>query len=277
MNIEQVHPTLRPLVNAFLLKSKYPFEIQPTGRYVEHRPLDGSPAETYHSGIKFIDPNYLDEHAGAIRTEDDDMFCVTGLEVVAPRRKDYVAQRTKRTKQEKSVLKLMLKMIKPYSMAEIAGKKAKLLHQHLRAWRNELNSKVTEPIHNLGQSHRAVIAEMQNLKALGVPLVTAEFRKVMEDTLAYHDENEYRAHTKVTRSFVHYRKDGIHVHNSDLSPHIPNAVYPNFDALPEDIRGKLAFLKMLKDNEDIPEVGIRLDANTFWVLNMPARVAKGNV
>lgn len=200
-----------------------------------------------------------------------------GREVIAPRRRDYVAQRTKKTKQESNVLKLMLRMIKPFTLEQIAGKKAPLLHQRLRAWRTEFHEKVTAPIFTLGQSHKAVIEEMQNLKALGVPLVTAEFRKLMEDTLAYNEEHEYRMSVKVTRSFVTYREDGIHVHNSDLSPHLPNAVYPNFDSLPEDIRSKLAFLKMIKDGEEIPEVGLRVDAKNFWVLNMPARVAKGNV
>lgn len=276
MKTEHIHPKLRTFVNAFMLKNKYPFEIHPTGRYVECYEPDGE-HNSYNDGIKFIDPHHREEVAGTIRVEDGGVFLVTGREIIAPRRKDYIAQRTKKTKQESNVLKLMLKMIKPYSMAEIAGKKAPLLHQRLRAWRAELHEKVTAPIFNLGQSHKAVIAEMQNLKNLGVPLVTPEFRKLMEDTLAYNEEHEYRINVKVTRSFVTYREDGIHVHNSDLSPHIPNAVYPDFNSLPEDIRSKLAFLKMLKDNEDIPEVGVRLDANNFWVLNMPARVAKGNV
>jgi len=281
MNIEQVHPTLRPLVNAFLLKSKYPFELQPIGRYVEYCPPDGSPAEMYHLGIKFFDPNFLDEEAGWITLkcgkDGRDVFGVKGREEVSPRRKNYNDKFSKETKHGANALKLMLKMVKPYSIAEIAGRKAKAVHQHLREWQHELHDKVTEPMRELGHAHRAVIAEMQNLKAQGVQLITAEFRKVMEQSLTYNEEHQYRYTAKVSKAFVSYRGDGIHLHNSDLSPHTPNGVYPNFDALPEDIRGKLAFLKMLKDGESIPEVGVRLDANTFWVLNMPARVAGGNV
>lgn len=276
MKTENIHPKLRTFVNAFMLKNKYPFEMHPTGRYTECRDTNGE-LNSYNDGVKFIDPHHREEVAGTIRIEDGGVFLVMGREIIAPRRKDYIAQRTKKTQQESNVLKLMLRMIKPFTLEQIASSKSTKIHTHLRTWRTELHEKVTAPIFNLGQSHRAVIAEMQNLKNLGVPLVTAEFRKLMEDTLAYHEEHEYRMNVKVTRSFVTYREEGIHVHNTELSPHLPNALYANFNELPEDIRSKVAFLKMIKDGEEIPEVGLRVDANNFWVLNMPARVAKGNV
>ena len=279
MKTEHIHPKLRTFINAFMLKNKYPFEMHPTGRYVECYEPDGE-HNSYNDGVKFVDPHHREEVVGTIRIEDGGVFLVMGREVIAPRRKDYIAQRTKKTKQESNVLKLMLRMIKPFTLEQIAGKKAPLLHQRLRAWRTEFHEKVTAPIFTLGQSLKAVIEEMQNLKALGVPLVTAEFRKLMEDTLAYNEEHEYRMSVKVTRSFVTYREDGIYIHNDDaplLGMYTPNEVYPDFNSLPEDIRSKLAFLKMIKDGEEIPEVGLRVDAKNFWVLNMPARVAKGNV
>jgi hypothetical protein len=33
---------------------------------------------------------------------------------------------------------------------------------------------------------------------------------------------------------------------------------------------------MLKDGDNIPEVGVRIDSNTFWLLIMPERVDAGN-
>lgn len=278
MKIEQVHPTLRPLVNAFLLKSRHPFELHPKGRWIE---MPGEINTTYNEGIKFIDPNYLDDDAGwltlKIGKDGRDVFCVKGREEVSPRRKNYSDKFSKETKHEKNALKLMLKMVTPYTIEDIAGRRSKVVHQHVREWQSELHDKVTEPIRDLGHSHRAVIAEMQNLKAQGVQLITPEFRKVMEQSLTYNEEHQYRYDAKVSKIFVTYRDEGIFVHNSDTVLYTLNGVYPNFEALPEDIRGKLAFLKMLKDGESISEVGVRLDSKTFWVVNMSARVAKGNV
>lgn len=279
MKPENIHPKLRTFVNAFMLKNKYPFEMHPTGRYTECRDTNGE-LNSYNDGVKFIDPHHREEVAGTIRIEDGGVFLVIGREVIAPRRKDYIAQRTKKTQQESNVLKLMLRMIKPFTLEQIASSKSNKIRTHLHTWRYELQEKVSQPINELTNARLAIVRELQNLKDLGVPLVTPEFRKLMEDTLAYNEEHEYRMNVKVTRSFVTYREDGIYVHNDDaplLGMYTPNEVYPDFNSLPEDIRSKVAFLKMLKDGEEIPEVGLRVDANNFWVLNMPARVAKGNV
>jgi hypothetical protein len=91
------------------------------------------------------------------------------------------------------------------------------------------------------------------------------------ETLAYHDEYEYRQSARVTKMFVSIREDGIHTTTDGLLQ-----VYPTFDSLHKDTQGKLAMLKMLKDGDSIPEVGIRIDAKTFWVLTMPERVDAGN-
>lgn len=277
MDIDKVHPALREVVSAFLLKSKYPFKLQPRGRYVEC--LDEGNFNHYNEGVMFIDPNYEEENAGEIRVKRDSndriVFCVKGREEVSPRRKTYSDRHTKETRDTKKVLRLMLNAVVPYSLQEIARFKSKYIGQHIHAWCHEYEAKVHEPIRNLGTSYLAVVREMQNLKNLNVPLVTAEFKRVMEDTLAYHEENKYRTTTKVQKVFVTYRDDGIHTFSYDENEE--EKIYANFNELPEDIRGKLAFLKMLRDNDSLSEVGLRVDEKNFWVIKMSPRVDERNV
>jgi hypothetical protein len=166
-------------------------------------------------------------------------------------------------------------MITPYTLEDIAQSQHKSVREHLRDWRYEYDSKVKEPLRQLASSHMAMVKELKNLKALGVSFVTQEFRDIAEQTLAYHDEHEYRENAKVAQIFVTYRDDGIHVFDNNASP--KEQVYTSFDTLPEDTRGKVAFLKMLKDGDSIPETGLRVDSKTFWILKMSERVSKGNV
>ena len=273
MNIEQVHPAIRDLVNTFLLKSKYPFAMIAVGGQV----MRGE--ETYNKGVAFWDNNYDREHAGKLRIEVDNkdrlVYVITGREEVSPRRKTLDERWSKRTTDPKKVVKLMLSMITPYTLEAIAQSYHKPVREHLRGWRYENDAKVKEPLRQLGNSHMAMVKELKNLKALGVNFVTQEFRNIAEQTLAYHEEHEYRENVKVAQIFVSYRDDGIHLFDNNASP--KEQVYTSFDTLPEDTRGKVAFLKMLKDGEAIPEVGVRVDAKTFWVLKMSERVSKGNV
>jgi len=273
LTIDQVHPAIRDLVNTFLLKSKHPFEMIAHGGQV----MRGE--ETYNKGVAFWDNNYDREHAGKLRIEVDNkdrlVYVITGREEVSPRRKTLDERWSKRTTDPKKVVKLMLSMITPYTLESIAMSYNKPVREHLRGWRYENDAKVKEPLRQLGSSHMAMVKELKNLKALGVNFVTQEFRNIAEQTLAYHEEHEYRENAKVAQIFVSYRDDGIHLFDNNASP--KEQVYTSFDTLPEDTRGKVAFLKMLKDGEAIPEVGLRVDSKTFWVLKMSERVSKGNV
>lgn len=273
ITIDQVHPAIRDLVNTFLLKSKYPFEMIAHGGQV----MRGE--ETYNKGVAFWDNNFDRDHAGKLRIEVDKkdrlVFVITGREEVSPRRRTLDERWSKRTTDPKKVMKLMLSMITPYTLEDIARSQRQPVLEHLRGWRYEYDSKVKEPLRQLGNSHMAMIKELKNLKALGVNFVTQEFRDIAEQTLAYNDEHEYRGNAKVAQIFVTYRDDGIHVFDNNASP--KEQVYTSFDTLPEDTRGKVAFLKMLKDGDSIPETGLRVDSKTFWILKMSERVSKGNV
>ena len=275
IDIDQVHPIMRELVSAFLLKRNHPLKMVPIGRWLAYQ----GDASTYNEGVKFVDPNYEAEGVGEVRLKTDPsgrlVFSVLGREEVSPRRKTYSDRHTKETRNVKKALKLMLDMLTPYSLQEIANLRGKRIGQRIYEWRNEHDNKVHEPIRILGASYLAVIKEMQNLKNLNVPLVTAEFKRVMEHTLAYHEENKYRTTAKVHKVFITYRDDGVHTLDDSEIP--SEKVYPTYEMLPEDIRGKIAFLKMLKDGEDIPEVGLRMDDKNFWVVKISPRVDERNV
>lgn len=270
--IDQVHPKLRPLVSAFLMKSRYPYTLELYGATKNVMDTDGQ-WRTFSVGVNFVDPNYSRSPVGGlkltVKSDNTAAYVVRGRKVVAPRRKMEDDQKSKVSSDDTKVLKLMRQMITPYTLLEVSKFYGNRVDETLKPWRQELYSKTRAPYHKI--TYETMVKELRNLQSLGINFVTSEFRGMMEETLAYHNEYEYRQSVSVARMFVSIREDGIHTTmNGQL------AVYPAFDFLHKDTQGKLAMLKMLKDGDSIPEVGIRIDAKTFWVLNMPERVDAGN-
>jgi hypothetical protein len=272
--LDDVHPKLRPLVSAFLMKSKYPYRLEAAGRLLDVREDGSDKNNMYNTDVRFFDPNYTRSLVGSLKLVDKKdggmTLSVRGRKVVAPRRRSAEDQRSKTSSDEQKVLKLMCQMITPYTLKEISEFYAKRVGEALEPWKHALYSKTRAPYHKL--TYETMVKELRNLKDLGVNFITSEFRGMMEETLAYHDEYEYRNTVIVEKMFVSIREDGIHtVKDGAISQ-----VYPTFDTLPIDYQGKLAILKMLKDGDSIPEVGIRIDAKTFWVFYMPERIDAGN-
>lgn len=271
--IDQVHPDLRPLVSAFLMKSRYPYTLATFGSTKNVMDTDGQ-WRTFNMGVSFIDPNYPDSSVGAIKlafrpSDNSVMYVVRGRKKVAPRRKTYEDQCSKSSSDTTKVLKLMRQMVVPYTLREVSEFYESRVDDTLKPWKSQLYAKTRVPYQRL--SYEAMVKELRNLQSLGVDFITPEFRTMATETLAYHDEYEYRQSARVTKMFVSIREDGIHTTTDGLLQ-----VYPTFDSLHKDTQGKLAMLKMLKDGDSIPEVGIRIDAKTFWVLTMPERVDAGN-
>jgi hypothetical protein len=272
--LDDVHPKLRPLVSAFLMKSKYPYRLEVAGRFLDVREDGSDKNNMYNAGVLFFDRNYTRNLVGSLKLVDKKdggmTLSVRGRKVVAPRRRSAEDQQSKTSSDEQKVLKLMCQMITPYTLKEISGFYEKRVDESLGPWRRALYSKTRAPYHKL--TYETMVKELRNLKDLGVNFITSEFRGMMEETLAYHDENEYRNTVIVEKMFVSIREDGIHTVKDEAILQ----VYPTFDTLPIDYQGKLAILKMLKDGDSIPEVGIRIDAKTFWVFYMPERIDAGN-
>ena len=270
--LDLIHPTLRPLVNAFLMKSKYPYKIESAGRTTNVPDSEGQ-WKMYSLRVNFFDPNYTHTAVGSLRlivkSDGGLTYGVTGRKEVAPRRRNLEDRFSKTSTDEKKVLKMMCQMIVPYTLREISGFYEKSVVEALKPWRAELLAKTRAPYQKL--TYHTMVKELRNLQSLGVSFVTSEFRDMVEETLAYHDEHEYRTNVPVVKMFVSIREDGIHTTMDGAL-----VVYPTFDMLPKDLQGKLAILKMLKDGDNIPEVGVRIDSNTFWLLIMPERVDAGN-
>jgi hypothetical protein len=270
--IDDVHPALRPLVNAFLMKSRYPYTLITFGSTKNVMDTDGQ-WRMFNMGVNFFDPNYSHSAVGslklALKGDNTTTFSVMGRKIVAPRRRNFQDQCSKASSDETKALKLMRQMITPYTLKEISDFYVDRVRETIDPWKRALYSKTRAPFQRV--SYETVVAELRNLQSLGINPVTSEFRNMMEETLAYHDEYEYRNSVPVTKTFASIREDGIHTTTNGALD-----VYPAFDFLPKDTQGKLAMLKMLKDGDSIPEVGIRLDAKNFWIFSMPERVDAGN-
>ncbi len=265
--IDRVHPELRPVVQQFLLKCKYPFVIKPIGRFLT---VD----DTMHfNGVEFIDPNAeTTARAGALKWQQGDFgkpfrFRIVTRTTLNGRYRDSERRVSVETQDEKRALKEMLTHIKPFTLNEIAHRSAGQVNSCISTWRNEFGTTLNAAFH---LPQQAVIREILNLKALGVEFVTEEFQRLVTDGLPAYHENQKRLSQKIAKHFVKFESNGtINV----LSPH-GHSVFTSFDLLPTRIQEVVGMLKLVSnqnvpgepEHRSIPGLGVQVSENAFWVL-----------
>jgi transposase-like protein len=270
ITIDQVHPKLRPLVKDFLLKCKYPFKLQGSGRYLRVTE-DGSIGEDdvrYHETINFFDPNAETMgHAGAIRWKQNDFngpykYRIVTRNVIHQKYTDSERRRSVETLVETRVLKEMLKYIKPFTIHDIAREHDSTSRTLIESWKSEHYRDARDSFRGIPDS--SFVRELHNLKAQGVTFVTEEFNRMANVALDAYAETERRQKTIFHQYFVRFAKDGrVVVRKFDGEVTEYNA----FEQLPDFIQETIGMLRIM--NEDTPRligIGARCSENLYWVI-----------
>ena len=259
LDMEQVHPKLRQVVESFLAQCRIPLTATVIGSYE----YVGDAA--YRDGVSFFDPaGYVSKPAGAIRwvknKKGESKFRIVTRDVQFPRRADYEARRSFETPVERNAIKKLLAYVTPYSPSEIAESVVNHADRAARMWTGEFQ-KDASVINSL--SNAVVMEEVRNLVAQGVTFKTEMFKHIAAASIEAYEETARRQKTTIMQHLVLMKHDGgVDVIYPDERVH----VYPTFDALPDFIQQTVGLLRILGVGKEIPGVGVYMNNNMFWVL-----------
>lgn len=267
LKIENVHPALRPVVQEFLLKCKYPYIMFGAGRWLSV--MEGEEDVRYPAGVAFYDPNAETmQHVGMFKWQQGDFgkpfkFRVVTREVLNPKYRDSERQKSVETGDAKRALKEMLKYFKPFTLDEIATVNSKYADANIARWRAE-PSELVNRIFRL--PYEVIAKEVAHMMAKGVEFSTPEFQLVAKEGLEAHDELTKRVRANIARHFVKFEKnDTISVRSNGVT-----SSFTAFELLPTFMQEAIGILKMMRtDQNDTPSiygVGTCVSENMFWVI-----------
>lgn len=267
IKIEEIHPKLRQLVQAFLAKSKYPYRIFGCGRWL----YEGAENAKYPEGVGFFDPDAHNLQAcGYLKWQHGDFgrpfkFRVVTRNCISPKYRDRERQCSVETVDESRALKEMMTHFKPFSTHEIVRANDNSARMTIDIWRNEPWNKS----HTLFEVDTEIVCkELVNLVAQGVKFATPEFEALAKEGVAAYTEHQLRKKTRIHKRFVHFKRNGNIVVTNAGSPDKENPVdvYTTFEQLPENIQQTISMLRIVGEGERIPGVGVYLNDYMFWVL-----------
>lgn len=178
--------------------------------------------------------------------------------------KQHDSYRSKETKELSKAIKLMTDFVKPYDMPEVAKANVGAVDQMLRSWRSEYAYILNQALNRIPTS--VFCAELSRLQDMGVTFGTGKIAEDIADAVAKHKESVRRENTKVCTYHCFIFEDGrVSVTNMDNKQ---VTEYNAREELPENLQGQLALLNMLAVSAEIPEVGIKVSANEFYLLEL---------
>lgn len=213
----------------------------------------------------FRDPRFTEEEVGAVGTvrwswgsRNDKEYITTSRRIENERYHAWNGQehRSKRTKDRKKAIKHVLEFVKPYDWIELVmEERAGALKAHER-WKDENDS--LQWMFRPGANE--VVEELQHLISLGVTFKTEAFKR-MVDKFPEWQEHQRRKSIKTKADSILFRDDKVIYITHDGQ----QSELPNTDALPEKHRDAIALLKIMGDEQIIPEIGYKGKHQKYFV------------
>ena len=215
--------------------------------------------------LVFRDPRFTEQEVGAVGTvhwswgSRNDKEYRTKSRLIQNERfhawnKDE--HRSKRTKDPKKAIKHVLEFIKPYDWIElVAEERNNALRAHNK-WRDETDSIqwMFKP------SATEMVEELEHLLNLNIPIKTKAFKQMI-DRLPEWREHQRRKSIQPKADSIMFRDDKVIYITHDGQ----QSELPNTDALPEKHRNAIALLKIMGDEQIIPEVGYKGKHQKYFV------------
>jgi hypothetical protein len=112
-----------------------------------------------------------------------------------------------------------------------------------------------------------VAKEIIALKQAGVEFHTDIFRKIAEQGLEHYYEAQRRKTIKSCKTHVLIQPDNSVVVTTLIDAALQSGAvtYENMDTVPMPIQQAVAMLRMVENKIFIPEAGLRMSDNQFWV------------
>lgn len=213
----------------------------------------------------FRDPRFTVEEVGAVGTvrwswgsRNDKEYVTTSRRIENERFHAWNRDehRSKRTKDPKKAIKHVLEFVKPYDWIElVAEERQGALKAHER-WKDENDS--LQWMFRPGANE--VVEELQHLISLGVTFKTEAFKRMVEKFPEW-QEHQRRKNIKTKADSIMFRDDKVIYITHDGQ----QSELPSVDALPEKHRDAIALLKIMGDEQIIPEIGYKGKHQKYFV------------
>jgi hypothetical protein len=175
---------------------------------------------------------------------------------------------TKQTNNMTKARKILAEYVRPYTSHELT----KYLHNDagnaFLAWKHEFTDKLRKALFYVGSDD--ILNEIVNYANTGIMYGTDKFKELTKpdklELIRTHKERD----TEMPKKHVYVQPDGV-VFSCDAEKVWGNftmgevSTYNSVYELPDDLRGNVALLRMAEDKAVVNKVGLRLDANSFWV------------
>lgn len=257
INPEEMNPIFTQLIADFRRTQVSRFPINVTAR-------------NYGSLIVFEDSRFpakntkVDNIVGTLRDAGLDKNSKQTYEVrsrlinnekYAQHNDDYYSRTTN---DPKKVSKFLKDYFKPFTPLEIKGLTARRFDAHDDEWRDEFRWKLrdvtmVEPTE--------LFAEVQHLVSLGVEFNSDKFKRIVTEGMPMFTEHMRRKNEsrKTTHVFIN-PDDSVNATFGEITN-----TYQTLEEMPEAMQQQVAMLRMVEADTFIPEVGMKMSTNTYWV------------
>jgi len=175
---------------------------------------------------------------------------------------------TKQTNNMTKARKLLAEYVRPYTPHELTKYKHNDVTAAFLTWKHEFTDKIRKSLFYTGSED--ILNEIVNYANTGIMYGTDKFKELTKpDTLELIRTHKERD-TEMPKKHVYVQPDGV-VFSCDAEKVWGNftmgevSTYNSVYELPDDLRGNVALLRMAEDKAVVNKVGLRLDANSFWV------------
>lgn len=213
----------------------------------------------------FRDPRFDEKEVGAVGTvrwawgsRNDKEYVTTSRKIQNDRFHAWNRDehRSKRSKDPKKAIKHVLEFVKPYDWIElVAEERQKALKAHM-TWRDDNDSIQWMFKPNVGD----MVEELEHLLSLNVPVKTQAFRRMIEKLPEWREHHRRKSIQPKADSIMFRDDKVIYITHDGQQQELANV-----DALPEKHRDAIALLKIMGDEQIIPEVGYKGKHQKYFV------------
>jgi hypothetical protein len=166
------------------------------------------------------------------------------------------------TNDPKKVGKFLKDYFKPFTPNEIAGLTSSRFSSHDDEWRDEFRWKLRDVV---AIEPSELFAEVQHLQALGVEFNSDKFKRIVTEGMPMFSEHMRRKNEsrKVTHVFIN-PDDSVQATYKEIT-----STYQTAEEMPKDMQQQVAMLRMVEADTFIPEVGMKMSTNTYWIYATP--------
>jgi hypothetical protein len=175
--------------------------------------------------------------------------------------------RTRSTHDIKKMFKYMKEYIKPFSGQEIAQKSYRGVQYEFDQWQTKAHWGIKEALNQLDT--KDWMEGIIKLQALGIEPPTEKFAELVRTAIPQYEEYRRRQAMEEPNYHIAMNPDDSVVVTIMRGEEKGSSIKESLDACPLFIRQNIGMLKMVNDNQRIPEVGTKVNATQFWIEGKP--------